>query len=513
MTHQFLLQQLKKREEFDIVSCDCSIRPEWGYLVAPPHAPSDTSLYISMDAELETTMLASVLLLVPNAEERSAFVYIIKGRKNNKRKREEVEEDESIEEDDDDIEDGEVKVYEEDEDVDEDVDEDESSSSDDDDNDDDHHQQQPAMIGLLDFGEYCFHGECGSIVTVRSYRIRNAGLSDHRLEFWGATAVAPRGLLRAAWKLSQSSTSSTSSSSSLASSVSTSSLSSLSTSSSHSSLSSKGKGKGNGKAKGKASRDVSLWRHVRDRHGELSWEFEKRVVARGHETLVLPEGQLESLLADVRRFFQPETRAEFARVGSSYQRVVLLHGPTGTGKDSTVQFVATALGMDVFRIALSNTKPNELSTLLRCAKKRIFLIENIETEQTSTLISPDLLSALSSISTSEGALIFLTTSADRTYLDAELTRPCRIDIEIELKPCTSEQARRLARLYAPRASDDLVDAVAEVCTRPGVAVTPAILQRALFRRATDSPDVEDTIDIIVAIARDEQRARKSQMYS
>jgi chaperone BCS1 len=168
-------------------------------------------------------------------------------------------------------------------------------------------------------------------------------------------------------------------------------------------------------------------------------------------SLVLADGILEDLLADMRDFYRSATW--YAQRGVPYRRGYLLHGPPGTGKTTLVLAVAGELKASVAVLNLSSRLMSDdaLRALIDSLPlATILLIEDVdcvfkgkrETTQDTGVTLSGLLNALDGVSSREGRVLFLTTNyLDR--LDPALIRPGRVDRKIELAHATPDQARRL----------------------------------------------------------------------
>ncbi|KAH9311325.1 hypothetical protein KI387_026360, partial [Taxus chinensis] len=84
------------------------------------------------------------------------------------------------------------------------------------------------------------------------------------------------------------------------------------------------------------------------------------------------------ILMDLDRFKQG--RDFYGRIGRSWKRGYLLHGPPGTGKTSLVAAIANYMKYDVYDLELTRVKDNtELRTLLTQTKeKSVIIIEDID---------------------------------------------------------------------------------------------------------------------------------------
>ena len=168
-------------------------------------------------------------------------------------------------------------------------------------------------------------------------------------------------------------------------------------------------------------------------------------------SLVLADGVLESVLADLREFYR--SSPWYAERGIPYRRGYLLHGPPGTGKTTLVLALAGELKLSVAVLNLSSRLMSDesLRTLIDdLPAATLLLIEDVDcvfkerrsTEPETGVTFSGLLNALDGVSSREGRALFLTTNHPQR-LDPALVRPGRVDRKIELGPATPDQARRL----------------------------------------------------------------------
>jgi chaperone BCS1 len=168
-------------------------------------------------------------------------------------------------------------------------------------------------------------------------------------------------------------------------------------------------------------------------------------------SLVLAEGILEGVLADLREFYR--SSAWYAERGIPYRRGYLLHGPPGTGKTTLVLALAGELKLSVAVLSLSSRlmSDDSLRTLIDgLPAATLFLIEDVDcvfkerrsTDPQAGVTLSGLLNALDGVSSREGRVLFLTTNHPER-LDPALVRPGRVDRKVELGHATPDQARRL----------------------------------------------------------------------
>lgn len=166
------------------------------------------------------------------------------------------------------------------------------------------------------------------------------------------------------------------------------------------------------------------------------WDEQLKRLPRPAESVVLRDGLLESLIADVRHFLC--RREWYLDRGIPYRRGFLLYGPPGTGKSSAVLAIASALQMDIAILSLSNSSLDDTTLgelFSNVPVNSIVLIEDIDcvfVERSATQEKPNkltfsgLLNALDGVAAGEGRVLFMTTNhIDR--LDPALIRPGRVD--------------------------------------------------------------------------------------
>ncbi|KAH9930346.1 P-loop containing nucleoside triphosphate hydrolase protein [Fomitopsis serialis] len=221
---------------------------------------------------------------------------------------------------------------------------------------------------------------------------------------------------------------------------------------------------------------IKKWRHIISRP------------KRPMESIVLDTGVKELLANDTRNFLA--SKDWYTRRGIPFRRGYLLHGAPGSGKTSIIHSIAGELGLDVYvltlsRVGLDDTGLNQLLSDLpeRC----IALLEDVDVAfkkgvgrnlvsavvpppeednfkgEDGETIEPEgkrdvmegrvtlsgLLNALDGIGAQEGRILFATTN-NYGALDHALVRPGRMDLHIEFKLASKEQARGLFEaFYSP----------------------------------------------------------------
>nr|XP_010929304.1 AAA-ATPase At3g50940 [Elaeis guineensis] len=198
------------------------------------------------------------------------------------------------------------------------------------------------------------------------------------------------------------------------------------------------------------------------------------------DTLALDPALKDDLRSDLLRF--AARRDHYARVGRTWKRGYLLHGPPGTGKTSLVAAIANLLEFDVYDLELTAVPSNShlRRLLVSTTPKSVVVVEDIDcsldlSDRKKKKTKPGNLAAaaaaaghphgvtaygggtvslsgvlnfvdgLWSSCVGERLMIFTTNHPER--LDPALLRPGRMDQSIHLSYCGPSAFRVLARNY------------------------------------------------------------------
>lgn len=180
------------------------------------------------------------------------------------------------------------------------------------------------------------------------------------------------------------------------------------------------------------------------------WERLDDLPTRDLDSVILPDGQLQRLIADVGRFLGSES--EYVRRCVPWHRGHLYEGPPGTGKTSVARAIASHFGMDVWYLPLADVKKDSqlLSVLNRIGPRSMLLLEDADVFHAATQRNDDaggltlsgLLNALDGIATPHGLLTVLTTNTPEV-LDHAVIRPGRVDVIEHFQLADAEQVGRL----------------------------------------------------------------------
>lgn len=172
------------------------------------------------------------------------------------------------------------------------------------------------------------------------------------------------------------------------------------------------------------------------------WEgkdFKKRSL----DTVFLPEGVKEEMVADVKHFMASEAR--YAAVGIPWHRGYLLYGQPGNGKSSIAAALACEFKFNLYNLPLSGIKDDrELADKIsKIQTNSLLLLEDVDVFAEAVTRSKEskkaetgptlagLLNALDGVSTPHGLLTIMTTNR-REFLDDALVRAGRMDFKLEL---------------------------------------------------------------------------------
>ncbi len=212
------------------------------------------------------------------------------------------------------------------------------------------------------------------------------------------------------------------------------------------------------------------------------------------DSVVLKDGQKESILADLDRFFASRERYEM--LGIPWRRGYLLYGPPGTGKTSLVTALASELSLNVCVLSLAspNVTDEKIGNLLASVPRRsVILIEDIDAffQQRGKVDAgvkvsySGFINALDGVAAHEGSVVFLTTNHPQ-LIDEAAIRSGRVDFRLELGLCDRGQLERMFRKFFddPAAAARFADAL------PADRWSPAQVQERLLKAATADEAIE-----------------------
>ena len=139
------------------------------------------------------------------------------------------------------------------------------------------------------------------------------------------------------------------------------------------------------------------------------------------DTIVLPEGMMGEIVADVQQFLQPETRRWYLKHGLPHRRCLLLEGPPGTGKTSCINAITSMFNLNCCFLNMTCSDfSNQMlgDALAKIPDKALLVLEDVDSifneglksENTSNLTFSGMLNALDGFMSADGALTVMTTN-------------------------------------------------------------------------------------------------------
>jgi SpoVK/Ycf46/Vps4 family AAA+-type ATPase len=229
------------------------------------------------------------------------------------------------------------------------------------------------------------------------------------------------------------------------------------------------------------------------------WETIEKRAARSLDTIYL--AGLENKVHDnIKNFLLPETKKLYTSLGIPYKYNILFHGYPGTGKSSLIYALASELNMDIalLHFVRDMNDVDFMRALRRIPSNTILVLEDIDVlfearkknDENKTGISfSGLLNSLDGISHIDDQIVFMTTNC-KMVLDKALTRPGRIDLDIEFKYSTKKQVQIMFNKFLPKQKSRFNDFYKEI---KRLNLTTAILQQYFFGNIK-CDNILDTID-------------------
>lgn len=210
-----------------------------------------------------------------------------------------------------------------------------------------------------------------------------------------------------------------------------------------------------------------LWKAKQDKPGPpplrmanrwgSSWTYRYDLPPRTIESVILKEGQLERLIADLGEFLASES--DYNRLNLPWHRGYLFFGQPGTGKTSVAKALANHFDLPVYYLPMGHIEGDSgLTSLVSDVDPRsVLLMEDVDIFHATTQRDDEdggvtlsgVLNALDGVWTPHGSVWMLTTN-NREVLDDALLRPGRVDCEEEFTNLSDDQAVRLMQWFYPK---------------------------------------------------------------
>lgn len=228
---------------------------------------------------------------------------------------------------------------------------------------------------------------------------------------------------------------------------------------------------------------------TRDIYDEGCWDELNTFSKRSLDTIFLPENQLEELIANIREFLKPETKAEYIHFGQPYKFNCLLTGPPGTGKSSLISAIASEFNFNVGILSFGPkvTDASFFRAIRSVNKNTILSFEDIDTlfcerkknDDCKNMVTfSGLLNGLDGYCSSRGQISFLTTNYPER-LDPALIRAQRIDKIITFDYIKKNQLKKMFSFYFPK--QDWKNFYDEYREKKHENITTAVIQKFFFQ--------------------------------
>jgi chaperone BCS1 len=215
---------------------------------------------------------------------------------------------------------------------------------------------------------------------------------------------------------------------------------------------------------------------------------------RSIDTVNLSDDIKEKLLIDVELFIND--RQLYESCGIPYKRSYLLTGPPGTGKSSIIYAIASKFNLNIGIFKVSSEKQSLEQAYKSLPKKTILLIEDIqhcfptEHKETYKFDMCELLNVLDGVLVKDQLITFMT-SNKIDHIPKVLLRPGRVDETYIFNFSDKKQIIEIYKRFCPTEDSE---AFYKVVNKEGLKVTPAILQKFLFRNTKKR--IEDLVEIV-----------------
>lgn len=263
------------------------------------------------------------------------------------------------------------------------------------------------------------------------------------------------------------------------------------------------------KKKEESKTTISIW--------DDYWETIEKRLSRNINTLYLDGKEIEIKNA-IQTFLKEDTKKEYHKYGMPYKFNILLHGLPGTGKSSLIFSLASELKMEVALLFFTKdmTDADFMRALRKIPEDTILVIEDIDTlfesrkkndEYKNNISFSGIINSLDGIGYIEKQIIILTTNC-KMVLDKALTRPGRIDLDIEFTYATEGQIEKMYLNFLPN-QNNFNEFYKKI---KNLKLTTAMLQKFFFSNRYNE-NILDYIDELIDICNhNDYNTKKESMY-
>jgi chaperone BCS1 len=202
---------------------------------------------------------------------------------------------------------------------------------------------------------------------------------------------------------------------------------------------------------------------------------------RSIDTVCMRQGLKDQILGDIQNFTGNKMQERYFASGIPYRRGYLFYGSRGTGKTSLYKALALKTGLSLYLVNVAELEltDNSLQKLFAGIPRRCMVIlEEVDPTQLRRsnnvggiakkhgISLSGLKSAMDGPLTSEGHLLIITTNFCPKDFPQELIRPGRVDLTIEFKKASVDEAIQLFKTaYIQCPEDELKEHIANFSTQ------------------------------------------------